>query len=456
MTLEVDLKLVEKYNKPGPRYTSYPTAPHFSEKVGLADWERIIRANNETNDRDLSLYFHIPYCDTLCYFCGCTTVITRNKDKIEAYLGYLFKELDLVKSRLNPNRKVVQQAFGGGTPTYLSPDQIRRLGHKILNTFRFADNAELACEMDPRGLTKDHIQALKEVGFNRASVGVQDFDPAVQKAVNRINSRGMIQEITDWIRELGFQSLNLDLIYGLPLQTRESVEKTLSAILKLDPDRLAVFNYAHVPWLKPHQKLIKESDLPGPEEKLQMLKMIIETLTSSGYVYIGMDHFAKLDDELTIAQREKSLQRNFQGYSTKAGADIYAFGMSSISQLDDIYAQNTKVIPEYYKYLDQASLPFEKGYLLTEEDQLRRTVIMRLMCDLELDYARLSKNLKVDFEQHFEKELNNLDEFVADELLVLNNAKLTVTNKGRLFIRNIAMTFDEYLGQGEGRFSKTV
>jgi len=456
MTIEVDLNLVDKYSKPGPRYTSYPTAPHFSENVGLADWERIIASNNETAERDLSLYFHIPYCDTLCYFCGCTTVITRNKDKIEEYLGYLFKELDLFKSRIHPGRKVVQQAFGGGTPTYLSPEQIRRLGNKILETFHFDKNAEVACEMDPRGLTKDHIQALKDVGFNRGSVGVQDFDPAVQKAVNRINPQQMIEEIVGWTREIGFESLNLDLIYGLPLQTRASFEKTLNAVLALNPDRLAVFNYAHVPWMKPHQKLINEADLPTSEEKLQMLKMIIETLTSSGYVYIGMDHFAKVDDELTIAQHEKTLQRNFQGYSTKAGADIYAFGMSSISQLEDIYAQNTKVVPEYYKMVDAGKLPVEKGYLLTEEDKLRRSVIMRMMCDLELDYAKLSKNLQVDFKTHFEKELNNLDEFVADGLMVLDDNKLTVTNKGRLFIRNIAMTFDAYLGQGEGRFSKTI
>lgn len=456
MTIEVDLNLVQKYSKPGPRYTSYPTAPHFSESVGPMDWERVIQANNITNDRDLSLYFHIPYCDTLCYFCGCTTVITRNKDKIEEYLGYLFKELDLFKLRINPNRKVIQQAFGGGTPTYMSPEQIRRLGHKIQETFRFDANAEVACEMDPRGLTRDHVQALRDVGFNRASLGVQDFDPTVQKAVNRINPQEMIEEIVGWTREIGFHSLNLDLIYGLPLQTKTSFEKTLNAVLEMSPDRLAVFNYAHVPWMKPHQKLIHEADLPTPEEKLQMLKMIIETLTSSGYVYIGMDHFAKADDELTIAQLEKTLQRNFQGYSTKAGADIYAFGMSSISQLDDIYAQNTKVIPDYYKMIDAGKLPIEKGYLLTGEDKLRRSVIMRMMCDLELDYAKLSKNLSVDFKKHFETELNNLDEFVADDLLVLNDDKMTVTNKGRLFIRNIAMTFDEYLGQGEGRFSKTI
>jgi oxygen-independent coproporphyrinogen-3 oxidase len=265
MAIKVDLNLIKKYNVPGPRYTSYPTAPHFSESFGVDDWEKKIAENNKTNSRDLSLYFHIPFCDTLCWFCGCTVVITRRQGKIEDYLDYLFKEIDLIKERLHPERKVVQLHFGGGTPTYLSPQQILHLGRKIHKLFTFAPDAELGCEMDPRELTWDHISALREVGFNRASMGVQDFNPDVQKAVNRIHSKEMVQKVVDWIREAGFQSLNLDLIYGLPLQTPVSYEKTLYDILELDPDRLAVFNYAHVPWMKPHQKIITESDLPSPE-----------------------------------------------------------------------------------------------------------------------------------------------------------------------------------------------
>ncbi|MEE8437001.1 MAG: oxygen-independent coproporphyrinogen III oxidase, partial [Candidatus Neomarinimicrobiota bacterium] len=324
MTLKVDLNLVKKYNRPGPRYTSYPTAPHFTDAVKLSDWDAAIKNNNLDANKDLSLYVHLPFCDTLCWFCGCTTVITRNTDKIDQYLEILFREIELLKSKIHKDRNIVQMHYGGGTPTYLSPLQIKSLGKKIQNSFNLSENAEIGCEMDPRGLTRDHIIALRETGFNRASMGVQDFNPDVQKAVNRINPPEMIRQVIGWIRSEGFNSLNLDLIYGLPLQTADSFKKTLDMVLELNPDRLAVFNYAHVPWLKPHQNLIREKELPHPDEKLEMLKMIIETLTSSGYVYIGMDHFAKADDELTLAQKEKTLQRNFQGYSTKGGVDIYA------------------------------------------------------------------------------------------------------------------------------------
>jgi len=456
MSLKVDLDLVTKYNRPGPRYTSYPTAPHFSPEVTAQDWDQAIEKNNISAERDLSLYLHLPFCDTLCYFCGCTNIITRNPEHVEKYLQHLHRELEMFADKMNPDRKVVQQHFGGGTPTYLEPDQIRRLGEKLQVLFPRAADAEIGCEIDPRGLTKEHLKALREVGFNRSSIGVQDFNPQVQQAVNRINSESMLREIVGWHDELGFSSLNLDLIYGLPFQTPKSFEKTLQTILSFKPDRLAVFSYAHVPWMKPNQKLIKESDLPTPEVKLEMLKMIIETLTSSGYVYIGMDHFARVNDELAIAQREKTLQRNFQGYSTKAGVDIYAFGMSSISQVDQIYAQNTKDINQYYEHISKGELPLEKGYILTAEDSLRRTVIMRLMCDLELNYDKMGSQLDLDFRSHFAKELTNLNEFEQDELILLNETGLTVTDEGRLFIRNIAMTFDAYLGEGEGRFSKTI
>ncbi|NQT62475.1 MAG: oxygen-independent coproporphyrinogen III oxidase [Candidatus Marinimicrobia bacterium] len=456
MSLKVDLELVSKYNRPGPRYTSYPTAPHFSSEVKAEDWSKAIAVNNASAERDLSLYLHLPFCDTLCYFCGCTTIITRNKDHVETYLSHLLQELELFGKMMNPDRKVVQQHFGGGTPTYLEPDQIRRLGGRLQELFPRAADAEIGCEIDPRGLTREHLVALREVGFNRSSIGVQDFNPRVQKAVNRLNSESMLREIVDWHNDLGFESLNLDLIYGLPFQTPESFEKTLQTILSFNPDRLAVFSYAHVPWMKPNQKLIKETDLPSPDVKLAMLKMIIETLTASGYVYIGMDHFAKANDELAIAQREKTLQRNFQGYSTKAGVDIYAFGMSSISQVDSIYAQNTKDINLYQDHIKAGTLPIEKGYILTEEDVLRRNVIMRLMCDLEIDFKNMSRSLNLDFKTHFEKELSNLDEFQQDGLIEVDTQRLKVTDKGRLFIRNIAMTFDAYLGEGEGRFSKTI
>lgn len=456
MTLHVDLDLVRKYNRPGPRYTSYPTAPHFTDAVNAVKWETEIRRNNLTPDRDISLYFHIPFCDTLCWFCGCTTAITRNRDRIDEYLASLLKEIELMKTRIHPDRKVVQLHYGGGTPTYLTPDQLRLLGRKIRQTFQFADDAEISCEMDPRELTRDHIKALRETGFNRASLGLQDFNPEVQKAVNRIHTLESIQEVIGWIREEDYHSLNLDLIYGLPHQTVESFNETITAVLDLDPDRLAVFNYAHVPWLKPHQNLIKEKDLPSPEIKLEMLKMIIERLTSSGYVYIGMDHFAKENDELTIAQREKSLQRNFQGYSTKSGSDIYAMGMSSISQLATAYMQNFKELPTYYKLISAGQLPAEKGYILTEDDQIRRETIMRLMCDMELDYSTMSARLGIDFQEYFKDSLANLAEFEKDGLLIQEQGKITMTETGRLFIRNVAMEFDAYLNKSEARFSKTI
>ncbi len=456
MMLEVNLDLVKKYNRPGPRYTSYPPAPHFNESVGITEWEEQIRLNNQGNNRDLSLYFHIPFCDTLCWFCGCTVEITRKRDKIDEYLHYLYKEIDLIRDRIHDERKVVQMHFGGGTPTYLTPEQIRQLGDKINRSFTFSDNAEIGCEMDPRELTEEHLLALKEFGFNRASMGVQDFNPKVQESVHRINSYEMVSEVVDWIRKLGFLSLNLDLIYGLPHQTRESFECTIENILKLAPDRLAVFNYAHVPWMKPHQKLIKEEDLPVPEVKLQMLKMIIERLTSSGYVYIGMDHFAKETDELTIAQKEKSLQRNFQGYSTKLGANIYAMGMSSISQLENVYAQNVKELPLYYNRIRANQLPVGKGYLLSEDDKIRRETIMQLMCNLELDFAEMSNQLRIDFSYYFNNEIQHLGEFEADGLLIREPNKITITDKGRLFIRNIAMEFDAFLERSVARYSKTI
>jgi len=456
MTLEVNLDLVKKYSKPGPRYTSYPTAPHFNESLNHDKWIEEIKKNNLTSDRDISLYFHIPFCDTLCYFCGCTMMVTRNQDKITKYIDYLEKEIDLFKKLIHPDKKVIQMHFGGGTPTHLTPDQIRRIGAKIRSSFNFDPNSENGCEMDPRELTEDHIIALKDIGINRASMGVQDFDPVVQKAVNRVNSKELVDEVIGWIRKHDYESLNLDLIYGLPHQTVEKFEKTLDGVLDLDPDRLAVFNYAHVPWMKPHMKLINEDDLPDPEIKLEMLKMIIERLTSSGYVYIGMDHFAKETDEMTIAQKEKSLQRNFQGYSTKLGSDIYALGMSSISQLEDVYAQNVKELPQYYSLIDAGKLPIEKGYPMSNDDNIRRETIMRLMCDLELDFASMSNRLGVNFVEYFAKDLENLDVFKDDGLLTISPEKIIITEAGRLFIRNIAMEFDAYLEKDKARYSKTI
>ena len=456
LEINVDLDLVRKYDRPGPRYTSYPTAPHFSEAFEPADWERHIADNNRSPERPVSLYFHIPFCDTLCWFCGCTVVIQRRREPITKYVESLFREIELYASRVHPDREVVQIHFGGGTPTHLTPSEIRAVGRKIHESFNVAGDAEISCEMDPRGLTLDHLQALRDAGFNRASLGIQDFNPAVQKAVNRIHDAEMIGDVLSNVRRVGFESINLDLIYGLPHQTVNSFDETIETVLSLAPDRLAVFSYAHVPWMKPHQRLIKQDDLPEPEDKLRMLKLIVETLTRRDYEYIGMDHFARIDDSLSIAQRNGTLQRNFQGYSTRAGADIYALGMSSISQLPRCYAQHTKDLNAYYAAIEEGRLPIEKGVAVSDDDDLRRYVIMRLMCDMGLDYDAVSHDLGRDIRTYLADELTNLGDFADDGLIEMSDAGFEVTPAGRLMVRNIAMTFDAYLVENNARYSRTV
>jgi oxygen-independent coproporphyrinogen-3 oxidase len=455
--MKVDLDLIRKYNVPGPRYTSYPPATHFTDEVDKDALMESICKNNETQ-RDLSLYYHLPFCESLCWFCGCTTVITKDHSRSENYLNHIDREMDLMREHLNPDRKVVQVHLGGGTPTFLQPDELRRLGNHIRERFQFGERVEAGAEIDPRRITRDTIQALKDAGFNRASMGVQDHNPEVQKAIHRIQPYEMTRQAIDWLRECDFESLNVDLIYGLPYQTVDSFEKTLEDTLKLQPDRLAVFSYAHVPWIKPAQKILQERmELPSPETKLELLKLTIEKLTSEGYVYIGMDHFAKEDDELTVAQRTKTLQRNFQGYSTQEGVDIYAFGMSSISQSQDAYWQNLKELPDYCASVDEGKLPIQRGYILTEEDHLRRRTIMRLMCDLELDYVNMSELLGLDFASTYAQELDSLKDLEEDGLIQKSSTGLTVTELGRLLIRNIAMRFDGYQNERkEGRFSRTI
>jgi len=454
--LKVNLDLVKKYNVPGPRYTSYPPATQFSDEVPLTDVMDNIRANNQSAS-DLSLYFHLPFCQTLCWFCGCTTVITTQQGKSAVYLKYLEKEMDLMAPLINPKRKAVQLHFGGGTPTFLLPEEIRALGKLIRSRFEFSPDIEAGVEIDPRRLLRDHLDALREAGFNRASIGVQDNNPVVQKAVHRIQPFEQTKQVVEWIRHAGFKSLNIDLIYGLPYQTPESFEKTLDEILTLAPDRFAIFNYAHVPWIKPAQRILEDGCLPTAEVKLQLLKLTIEKLTSAGYVYIGMDHFAREDDELAVAQKQKTLQRNFQGYSTRGGADIYAFGMSSISQAGGIYWQNQKELPIYYGELDNGRQPISKGYILTNDDKIRRVTIMRLMCDLSLDFPSMSKLLGINFEQYYARELASFSDLEADGLVEKTAGGLKVTEVGRLLVRNIAMRFDAYLPtEKERRFSKTI
>ncbi len=453
--LHVDLDLIRKYDVPGPRYTSYPTALEFTEHFSRDALLQDLRASSRSA-RPMSLYFHLPFCESLCWFCGCTTIIGRDRGRADTYLDYLDKELALTAKELHPDSRVVQVHLGGGTPNFLSPRQIARLAAMLRAHFSLEAGVEIGVELDPRRLTLEQVQAFRELGANRASFGIQDFDSAVQQAIHRIQPKEVSDRAAEWIRQTGYRSLNLDLIYGLPRQTPASFARTLDLALELQPDRLAMFSYAHMPRLKPAQKLLPMAEAPSPEAKLAMLKQGIETLTERGYVYIGMDHFAREDDELAVAQRAHTLQRNFQGYSTRAGVDIYAFGMSSISQTTTHYRQNEKTLDAYYARLDSGQLPVSRARFLSDEDILRREVIMRLMCDLSLDYRALSKTLAVDFADHFAPELAAFAGPASDGLVTIDDNALTVTDTGRLLIRNLAMTFDAYLGQDERRFSRTI
>lgn len=458
--LQVDVDLLKKYDRPGPRYTSYPTAPLFNESFTATDYRQAIADTNFPDVRsDISLYFHFPFCDTLCYFCGCTMMVTRDRERIEEYLRYLRKEIDLVAPLIASGRRVTQLHWGGGTPTHLTPDQLLEIAEYIKGAFRLDTEAEMSVEIDPRELTRQHLAVLRHVGFNRLSMGIQDFDAKVQNAVNRVQSQDLIPTVHGWATSLGFKSINFDLIYGLPFQTITSFRKTVFEVLKYQPDRIAVFNYAHVPWLKPHQRLIHTEDLPTANQKLEILKMTIEELTSHGYVYIGMDHFAQPQDELTRAQREKSLYRNFQGYSTRSGADLYGFGMSAISHFGDVYAQNFKTLKEYYRALDAHTLPTHVGYRMTEDDRIRKHVIMRLMCDLEIDKGTVERQFGIEFDEYFEGSILELQQFVEDGLVTLAPSHIRINGAGRLLLRNIAMCFDAYLGAMQKEkpvFSRTV
>lgn len=455
----IDLDLIRKYDKPGPRYTSYPTAPQFNESFTANDYlQEIKETNSGDNLPDISLYYHLPFCDTLCYFCGCNMLITRNRDRINTYLSYLKKEIDMFAKLIRADRKVGQLHWGGGTPTHLSPSEISELISYIGKTFEFSENIEASCEIDPRELTFEHLEALKNGGFNRISMGVQDFNEKVQKAVNRIQPEELTRQVVEWVRQLKFHSINLDLMYGLPHQNITEFEKTLKTIIDINPDRIALFNYAHVPWMKKHMQLINESDIPKPEEKLALLEMAVRELTSAGYIFIGMDHFAKPDDELAVAFREKKLYRNFQGYSTNAGLDLYAMGITSISQFGKIYSQNAKTEREYFEKIDNGILPIIKGYRLSEDDILRKKVIMKLMCDFELDFNRIENEFNINFEDYFAWGLNNLQKISDDRLFEISGRKITITDMGRLLIRNIAMNFDGFIERKEdtARYSRTV
>ncbi len=454
-----DLNLIKKHDKAGPRYTSYPTAPMFHDGVGSAVYRDTL-ARVAGDDAPLSLYIHIPFCNTVCYYCGCNKIVTKQYERAQPYLDLLFQEIDAVADLVGNTRPVTQLHFGGGTPTFLNDTQIRALMDKLRQRFCFVDDdiAEYSIEMDPRECTPQTVQTLREVGFNRMSMGVQDFDPIVQKAVNRIQSKEVTLQVLNDARREGFKSMNIDLMYGLPHQTVDTFDTTLKQIIDFSPDRIALFNYAHLPEMFMPQRRIDAAAMPSPQEKLKILEHSIHTLIDAGYVFIGMDHFAKPDDELTIAQREGKLYRNFQGYSTQADCDLIGLGLTSIGYVGGSFFQNHKDMDAYQAAIEAEGLAVFRGYTLSDEDHLRRFVIMRLMCDFSLDFAQVEQAFGIDFKQHFADSLADLEDMQQDGLLTLHDKGLTVLPAGRLMIRNVAMVFDEHLRKQtrQKQFSKVL
>ncbi|MDX8377319.1 MAG: oxygen-independent coproporphyrinogen III oxidase [Mariprofundales bacterium] len=439
-----DLSILQKYDKAGPRYTSYPTAPMFHTGVDNEVCQQTL-SKSGNKKAALSLYVHIPFCDTICYYCACNKIITRKRERAAEYMTYLLREIDMVADAMDCSRPVTQLHWGGGTPTYLDNDQILQLTNKLQQRFNFVADGEYSIETDPRECRPDTLEVLRKGGFNRLSVGVQDFDPRVQKAVNRLQSREETMFVLDEARRLGFESINIDLMYGLPLQTWESFDKTLEEIIACDPDRIALFNFAYLPHMFMPQRRIDPDDMPSPEVKLAILEHSVNKLLAAGYVFIGMDHFAKPNDELTIAQRQGLLYRNFQGYSTHADAEMVGLGVTSIGYIGDTFFQNNKKLEDYYAALDSNKLATMRGYQLTQEDLLRRWVIMRLMCDFALDFSAIENEFAINFREHFADGLEALSDMEDDGLLQIDASSLRVLPVGRLLIRNIAMVFDEYL-----------
>ncbi|MDN5045505.1 oxygen-independent coproporphyrinogen III oxidase [Aliarcobacter butzleri] len=454
----IDFAKFVKYSKPGPRYTSYPTAPEFSEAFTQDDLKEFYK--NQSDDRPLSLYIHMPFCRSACYFCGCNTIFTSKEDKKTRYIEYLKKELNILKNHLNTKRVVTQMHFGGGTPTFFSPSQLEVVITAIKENFpNFSPDAEISCEVDPRYFTVEHMNVLKAGGCNRLSFGVQDLDEEVQKTIHRIQPFELTQNVIKIAREAGIHSINTDLIYGLPYQTRESFKKTLEQMITLNTDRFAVFNYAHVPWLMKTMRKFDETTFPKPEVKLEMLKDTIDFFTSNGYKMVGMDHFAKPEDELFKAIEKGELHRNFQGYTTKGGADLIGIGLTSIGNGVDYYAQNFKELEPWENAIDNGDLPVYKGYRLSDDDMLRQFVIMELMSNFSLNIKRVEEEFKINFKEYFDDAIKALKEFEDAQLLKITDNKIEVSQTGSMLIRNICMPFDAYLNkipEEKRRFSKTI
>ncbi|MBK8163435.1 MAG: oxygen-independent coproporphyrinogen III oxidase [Gammaproteobacteria bacterium] len=459
-SLSIDDGLIRRYDKSGPRYTSYPTADRFHAGFTADDYRACAAAtHDEPALRPLSLYFHIPFCDTLCFYCACNKIATKNRAHAVPYLEALHREIALQAGLFDRSRTVDQLHWGGGTPTFISHEQMRALMQATREhfTLRDDDSGEYSIEIDPREVKTDTIRLLRELGFNRMSMGVQDFDTVVQRAVNRLQGEAETFAVLDQARAAGFHSVSIDLIYGLPFQNRQGFMATLDKVIAAGPDRLSVFNYAHLPERFAPQRRIRAEDLPQPAEKLAILHATIDRLTAAGYVYIGMDHFARPDDELAVAQRERTLYRNFQGYSTHADCDLVGLGVTSIGMVGDCYAQNVKELDEYQRLLAEGRLPVYRGIRLDADDRLRREVITRLICHFELDMRAIEREFAIDFAGYFAAELRDLAAMQADGLLDIGADVITVHPVGHLLIRNVCMVFDRYLrGSGERRYSKVI
>jgi oxygen-independent coproporphyrinogen-3 oxidase len=451
-------EFLELYNRPGPRYTSYPTAPVWRDDFRLDDLDRAYE-QAEAAQTPVSIYMHLPFCESLCLFCACNVVITKDHSVTPSYLTTLKREIEHVGQRVSASRHVVQFHWGGGTPTYLAPAEMEDLFGFTAEKFSFAPDAEIGIEVDPRVTNSTHLETLRRLGFNRLSMGIQDFDPEVQRAVKRVQPPEMTAELIAHSRALGFESINVDLIYGLPYQTADRFARTVDEVLALAPDRIALFSYAHVPWIRKQQGSLAAS-LPEGMEKFRIFCTAIEKFLRAGYQYIGMDHFARPDDELAVAQRQRTLHRNFQGYTTKAGADLYGMGVSAISAIGSAYAQNYRELPRYTEAVERRGTATMRGYRLSEDDRLRRALITRLLCHAVICRSEISREFGIDFDDYFAPELTRLHPFLEDRLIELDEDEIRVTFLGRIFIRNLAMIFDPYLEKQrlaeQPLFSKTL
>ncbi len=453
---KIDLEKFSKYSKPGPRYTSYPTALEFSDKFSYDKYISYL----QNGKGPLSIYIHLPFCRSACYFCGCNVVFTSKEEKLSRYIEYLKKEIDILAEHIDTNREVIQFHFGGGTPTYYKAFELDEIMKHLKKRFtNWSSEAEVSVEIDPRFFNRDQMIVFAKHGFNRISFGVQDFDPAVQKEIHRVQPYDITKQAVDLAREFDIESINTDLIYGLPYQSLDSFKNTLQLARSLDPDRLAVFNYAHVPWLKKTMRKFDETTIPSPEVKLNILQYTIDYLTSEGYEMIGMDHFAKPEDELFGAISKGELHRNFQGYTTKGGANLIGIGLTSIGEGKRYYAQNTKDMHIYEKAIESGKLPFERGIELSDDDIIRKSVIMELMANFAVDIKRVEEEFDINFAEYFSDALKALEEFEDVNLLKITKESIKVEPTGTLLIRNIAMPFDAYMNKYAGSkksFSKTV